>query len=48
MIDGGTHIITGGAPDAASRLRTLQALRDQGLISSAEYEAKRATILNEL
>lgn len=48
VIDGGTHIITGGAPDAASRLRALQALRDQGLISSAEYEAKRATILNEL
>lgn len=48
VIDGGTHILQGGAPDAASRLRALQALRDQGLISSAEYEAKRADILGSL
>lgn len=48
IIDGGTHIIQDGGQGAASRLRALQALRDQGLISSAEYEAKRTAILNEL
>lgn len=48
VIDGGTRIIQGGEPDTASRLRALQALRDQGLISSAEYEAKRADILGSL
>lgn len=48
IIDGGTRIIQGGEPDAASRLRALQALREQGLISSAEYEAKRADILGGL
>ncbi len=48
IIDGGAHVIQNGGRDAASRLRTLQALRDEGLVSSAEYEAKRAAILGEL
>lgn len=34
--------------DAASRLQQLQALRDQGLITTAEFEAKRADILKAL
>lgn len=48
IIDGGARITQNGGQDAASRLRTLQALREQGLVSSAEYEAKRAAILSEL
>ncbi|QEA12950.1 SHOCT domain-containing protein [Comamonas flocculans] len=48
VIDGGTHILQGGGQDAASRLRALQALRDQGLVTGAEYEAKRADILSRL
>lgn len=36
------------APDGADRLRRLQALRDDGLISEAEYQAKRAEILGKL
>lgn len=35
-------------PDAAERLAQLSALRDKGLITAAEYDAKRAEILKEL
>ena len=48
VIDGGTHIIQSGRQDAVSRLRALKALRDEGLVSSAEYEAKRTDILRGL
>ena len=34
--------------DPADRLATLRQLRDQGLITAAEYEAKRAEILSRL
>ena len=33
---------------AEGRLRTLKTLRDQGLVSEEQYEAKRAEILGEL
>lgn len=36
------------ADDAAARLRRLQQLRDEQLLSPAEYEAKRAEILKAL
>jgi membrane peptidoglycan carboxypeptidase len=36
------------AVPAAERLRVLEQMRDQGLISAAEYEALRAEILDEL
>ena len=36
------------AEPAARRLRMLEQLRDQGVISQAEYEALRAEILDEL
>ena len=36
------------AEPAARRLRLLEQLRDQGVISPAEYEALRAEILDEL
>lgn len=35
-------------PDIASRLETLEALRSKGLISEAEFDAKRASILDEM
>lgn len=34
--------------DPAERLRKLQRLRDDGLVSDAEFEAKRAELLSEL
>jgi hypothetical protein len=34
--------------DAEERLRTLKSLLDRGLITQAEYEAKRAEILKGL
>ena len=37
-----------GDPDAARRLRNLASLRDQGLVSNDEYEAKRLEILTEV
>ncbi|MFC4296995.1 SHOCT domain-containing protein [Castellaniella hirudinis] len=43
---GGTSSSTGG--DAASRLRQLKALRDQGLISAQDYESRKQEILDEL
>jgi hypothetical protein len=36
---------TAGAPDAAATLRHLGDLRDQGLITTEEYDAKRAEVL---
>jgi hypothetical protein len=36
------------APDAAARLETLRRLHEQGLITAAEYQAKRAEILSGL
>ena len=36
------------AQPAEQRLRFLEQLRDQGVISPAEYEALRAEILDEL
>jgi len=36
------------APSAADRLRTLQSMRDQGLISEDEFEAKHPQILADL
>lgn len=44
----GQATVSDGSADAASRLRALQALRDQGLISSTEYEAKRTEIIANL
>lgn len=38
----------GRTEDAATRLRRLKALLDQGLISQTEYDAKRAEILKGL
>lgn len=35
-------------PDHATRLRQLQEIRDSGLITEEEYEAKRAEILSSL
>jgi hypothetical protein len=43
---GGTSAPTGG--DAATRLRQLKALRDQGLISAQDYESRKQEILDEL
>lgn len=37
-----------GGSDPAERLRRLTALRDQGLITEAEYQAKRAQVLEDL
>ena len=39
---------TSSAPDAAESIRKLAALRDEGLISEAEYEEKRRTLLDEV
>ncbi|GCD91864.1 hypothetical protein NLS1_38700 [Nocardioides sp. LS1] len=36
------------APDAASRLRQLESLRDQGLVTPEEYADRRARILDAL
>lgn len=36
------------APSAADRLQTLQSMRDQGLVSDDEFEAKRQQILADL
>lgn len=44
----GSEADTQPSQDAASRLRQLQSLRDQGLITLAEYDAKRADILKGL
>ena len=38
----------GTEPPAAKRLRELKALHDQGLITKAEYEAKRQAVLGSL
>ena len=38
---------SGGGRPAAERLRELQRLRDDGLISDEEHEAQRARILDE-
>ncbi len=53
VIDGGSYNFNSslGSSDpeqVANRLRALQSLRDQNLISAAEYEAKRAEILRHL
>lgn len=50
---GGHHGASAGVhpsprPDAAERLRKLQRLRDDGLVTDAEFEAKRAELLSEL
>ena len=39
---------SGSDDDIASRLQTLQKLRDDGLISESEYAGKRAAILSAL
>jgi len=39
---------TGRGGDVAERLSRLKALRDQGLITAADYEAKKAEILSSL
>ena len=39
---------TAGKSNAAERMKSLGDLRDQGLISDAEYEEKRAAILSDL
>ena len=47
----GKAIIQQGAPptdDIAQRLQKLKQLRDAGLITSQEYEAKKAEILSDL
>ncbi len=38
----------GAAPDAGERLARLQALRDRGLLTEAEYEAQRQRIISEI
>jgi hypothetical protein len=39
---------TAGAPDGATRLRELDALRTQGLVTEDEYQAQRARILETI
>lgn len=48
MIDGFAGAQAGARPPAAERLRALQQLRDEGLISDEEHARKRAEILGEL
>ena len=43
-----TSVDSGGDGDAAERLVQLKQLRDQGLITAADYEAKKAEILSRL
>ena len=40
--------IKGTMPDAATRLKQLDALKEQGLITESEYADKRGKILAEL
>ena len=40
--------IQSAKPDAATRLKQLDALKDQGLITESEYADKRGKILAEL
>lgn len=40
--------IQSAKPDAAARLKQLDTLKSQGLITEAEYAEKRASILAEL
>lgn len=44
----GGYVAAPGGPSGADRLRQLQALYDDGLISREEYEAKRQQLLTEL
>ncbi len=44
----GGYVAAPSGPSGAERLRQLQALFDDGLISREEYEAKRQQLLSEL
>lgn len=44
----GAGSTSGAASEAGDRLRHLQDLREQGSISSAEYEMKRSQILDQV
>jgi hypothetical protein len=45
---GQAKVVDVSGEDAAARLAQLKALRDQGLITAADYEAKKAEILSGL
>ena len=40
--------VQGAKPDAAARLKQLDALKEQGLVTEAEYAEKRAKIISEI
>ena len=50
VVRGGTTDLseTAAGGDPAARLARLKALRDQGLITADDYEAKKAQILSRL
>ena len=45
---GSSRGIAASAPDPVGSLKALAGLRDQGLISEAEYEAKRQELLGRI
>ena len=49
-LGGGSAVSTqpGGGKSVADRLKELETLKDQGILSSSEYEAKRGEILKSL
>ncbi len=44
----GGRPVPGEVPEAGDRLRRLQDLKEQGLVSSTEYEMKRSQILDQV